>query len=114
MKKTLFLGACAVILSFATASFAQNMVRTMPTTTVSEALLMEDDTPVALIGTITQNLGDEKYQFQDSTGTIVIEVDDEDWNGINPSANDVLIITGETDKEGNVIEIDVENVALQK
>ena len=114
MKKTLLLGACVAILGFSAQSFAQNMARTMPTTTVSEALLMEDDTPVALVGTISQNLGDEKYQFKDSTGTIVIEVDDEDWNGMSPNVNDVLIITGEIDKEGNVVEVDVDNIALQK
>ena len=114
MKKALFAGVCALALSISAQSFAENMVRTMPTTTVSEALLLQDYTPVALVGTITQNLGNEKYQFQDNTGTVVIEVDDEDWNGITPSADDILIITGEIDKNGNIVEIDEDNVALQK
>ena len=75
MRKALFTTVCAIALSFSAQAFAENMVRTVPTATVSEALLLEDDAPVALIGTITQNLGDEKYQFTDNTGTVVVEID---------------------------------------
>lgn len=114
MKKVLFATIYAAVLGFSVQSFAENMARTMPTTTVSEALLMEDDTPVALVGTITQNLGDEKYQFTDNTGTVIVEIDSEDWNGITPNPNDTVIITGEIDKEGNIVEVDVETVALKK
>ena len=114
MKKVLFTTVCAAVLGFSAQSFAENMVRTVPTTTVSEALLMEDNTPVALVGTITQNLGDEKYQFTDNTGTIVVEIDDEDWNGLTPNPNDMVVITGEIDKDGNIVEVDAETVALSK
>ena len=114
MKKALFATVCVAVLGFSVQSFAENMVRTVPTTTVSEALLMEDNSPVALVGTITQNLGDEKYQFTDNTGTIVVEIDNEDWNGITPSPNDMVDITGEIDKNGNVVEVDAETIALSK
>ena len=114
MKKALFTTVCAIALGLSAQAFAENMVRTVPTATVSEALLLEDDAPVALIGTITQNLGDEKYQFTDNTGTVVVEIDDEDWNGLTPNPNDMVVITGEVDKDGNVVEIDVDTIALKK
>ena len=114
MKKALFMTGFVLAAGVFSQAFAENMVRTVPATTVSEALLMDDDTPVALIGTVSEKIGDEKYNFKDATGTIVVEIDDEDWNGINPSVNDIVVITGEIDKEGNIVEIDVETIALQK
>ena len=47
--------------------------------TVAEANKMSDDQPVVLVGQIQQSLGDEKYLFKDASGTITIEIDDEDW-----------------------------------
>ena len=73
---------------------------------------MPDESIVILEGTITSNLGDETYIFTDSTGTINVEIDDEEWNGISPSTQDIIMIQGEVDKDGNLVEIDVEEVML--
>ena len=58
-------------------------------------------------------VGDEKYQFRDSTGTITVEIDDELWQGKPISAKTPVIITGEIDidyKPAKRVEIEVDQV----
>lgn len=66
---------------------------------ISSALELKDDTPVVLFGKIEQNLGDEKYLLNDGTGTIVVEIDDDEWNGLTVTPQMTVKITGEIDKE---------------
>ena len=82
---------------------------------VVEVLKMTDNTPVVLSGKIEKNIGDEKYLFSDGSATVVIEIDDDDWNGLNITPNDTVIISGEIDKDfmQDVI-IDVDNIQLKK
>lgn len=80
--------------------------------TVSDALGKSDDTYVVLKGKIQQSIGDDIYIFSDGTGTINVEIDEDDWNGINVSPEDIIIIKGEIDKGWNSIEIDVDEVQL--
>ena len=117
MKKfSLFALVTATIIS--TQTFAQE---TKPTTTpqptpqaisVMEAMTMPDDSTVILEGTITSKLGDETYIFTDSSGNINVEIDDEEWNGVSPQTDEIIMIQGEVDKDGNLVEIDVEAVML--
>ena len=82
--------------------------------TIEQVQSLGDNAPVMLEGMITQAMGDEMYVFQDPTGaTIMVEIDDSNWNGLKPSPNDMVIITGETDKNGNLMEIDVETIAMK-
>jgi uncharacterized protein (TIGR00156 family) len=94
---------------------AQNMQQpSMAVKTIEQVQGLGDDAHVVLEGTITQALGDDMYTFQDPAGnTISVEIDNEDWNGLRPNPNDMVIITGEVDKEGNIIEIDVDTIALK-
>lgn len=82
---------------------------------VVEVLKMTDNTPVVLSGKIEKSIGDEKYLFSDGTASVVIEIDDDDWNGLNITPNDMVIISGEIDKDfmQDVI-IDVDNIQLKK
>jgi len=85
--------------------------------TVAQALKMNDDAMVTLKGTITKQTGHEEYEFKDSTGTIAIEIDDDDWWGLTVSPTDVVIIYGEVDTNmnpfKNAVEIDVERITKQ-
>ncbi len=81
---------------------------------VSEALKLNDDTPVVLIGQIEKSLGGEKYLFKDATGSVTVEIDNEDWRGINVTPKDTIVIQGEVDKDFFKTEIDVDSVALKK
>lgn len=71
----------------------------MKTITVQQALDMSDDSIVVLEGKIANSLGDEKYLFKDNTGEVIIEIDDEDWHGVNVTPDTTLEIVGELDKE---------------
>ena len=67
--------------------------------TVKQALSMRDDSVVVLTGKIVSSLGDEKYLFKDSTGEVMIEIDDEDWHGVTVTPENTIEIVGELDKE---------------
>ena len=88
------------------AAFAKTM-------TVQQALGMKDDSKVQLKGYVVKAVGDEKYQFRDSTGSITVEIDDELWQGKPISAKTPVTIIGEVDidyKPAKRVEIDVEQL----
>ncbi|MDR1849114.1 MAG: NirD/YgiW/YdeI family stress tolerance protein [Zoogloeaceae bacterium] len=82
-------------------------------TTVAEAKKLSDDAPVVLRGKIERFLGDEKYLFTDSTGNVIIEIDDDIWGTQKVGSNDVVEISGEMDKE-LLREIEVDVKAIRK
>lgn len=99
--------------TFAVADTAVNQSALAKATTVKQALTMKDDSNVQLKGYIVKAIGDEKYQFRDSTGTITVDIDDDLWNGKAISAKTPVVITGEVDidyKPSKRVEIDVEQV----
>ena len=81
--------------------------------TVKQALAMKDNAKVELKGHVVKSLGDEKYQFRDSTGTITVEIDDKLWHGKKVLAKTPVTITGEIDidyKPAKRVSIDVDSV----
>ena len=81
--------------------------------TVKQAMNLKDDSRVQLTGHIVKAIGDEKYQFRDSTGTITVDIDDDLWHGKALSATTVVTLLGEVDvddKPTKRVEIDVEKV----
>ena len=81
---------------------------------VAEAQKLNDDTPVVLVGQIEKSLGDEKYLFKDASGSVTVEIDNEDWRGVTVTPKDTFDIQGEIDKDFFKTEIDVDSVALKK
>ena len=81
---------------------------------VAEALKLNDDTPVVLVCQIEKSLGDEKYLFKDASGSVTVEIDNEDWRGVTVTPKDTIVIQGEIDKDFFKTEIDVDSVALKK
>lgn len=82
-----------------------------PSVTVAEALKMSDDAWVSLTGKIDRQIGGDKYQFSDGTGTITVEIDDEDWRGLSVGPDDTVIIQGEVDRDLTRREIDVKHIS---
>lgn len=83
--------------------------------TVKQALTLKDDTPVKLKGYVVKALGDEKYQFQDHTGSITVDIDDELWRGQPVSAKTPVTLTGEVDIDylpSKRVEIDVDTLTF--
>ncbi|WP_112480188.1 YgiW/YdeI family stress tolerance OB fold protein [Vibrio variabilis] len=82
-------------------------------TTVAQALEAKDDAAIQIKGNITHSLGDEKYQFTDGKNTIVIEIDNDDWRGVDVTPNDTVVITGSVDKDAfEDTKIDVKRIAI--
>lgn len=107
----------ALILSiFATAAQAQGGGFTGPDNrrlvTVVEVTAMADDTNVRLVGYVIEVVGDDEYVFQDETGTIVVEIDADEWNGIDVTPAIRVELSGEIDRERDRVEIDVDAVRL--
>lgn len=66
--------------------------------TIEDVKDKKDDEIIVLEGVIEKALGDEKYLFNDGTGTIIIEIDDDDFRGMTVSSGEKIQITGEVDK----------------
>lgn len=80
--------------------------------TVAEAIKMRDDTPVILEGKITQRIRKNIYQFSDNTGSIPVEIDQKDWQGVDVHSSDTVQIHGEVDKDWLDTMIDVYSVKI--
>lgn len=71
-----------------------------------------DDAHVVLQGHITRKLGDEKYEFKDSTGTITVEIDDEDLPPVAFDDKTRVKLTGKVDKGLLQREVDVDRLEI--
>lgn len=78
--------------------------------TVKQVNEMRDDVPVIVQGHILQRMGDEKYLFEDSTGSITVEIDDDDWRGQTISPSDTVKLYGEVDRGIFKTQIDIDYV----
>lgn len=81
---------------------------------VKDVKKMRDDTNVILVGKIEKFLGGEKYQFADETGTIIVEIDEEKWLGVEVGPEDTVEIYGEVDKDWKRIKVDVDRIIVKK
>ena len=70
-------------------------------TSVVKALKAWDDAPVMLTGHIVERVAgsDDKYNFRDATGTIVVEIDHEVFAGRTVTPADRVRLSGKLDKE---------------
>lgn len=114
MNKLLSASVLSLAIGFSASAFAAFQGPGVAPTSVADALKLRDDAAVVLTGQIEKSLGNEKYQFKDATGTVVIEIDDEDWRGVDVKPEDIVIIKGEIDKDVFSTEIDVDSVELKK
>lgn len=81
-------------------------------TTAAEIANLPDDAQVTLTGYLVRSLGDERYEFQDDTGTLIVEIDDDEWQGTEITPNDAVELTGEIDHEGQELELEVDDIRL--
>lgn len=78
--------------------------------TIKQVNEMRDDVPVIVKGNIVQRMGDEKYLFEDSTGSITVEIDEDDWRGQSITPADTVKLYGEVDRGLFKTEIDIDYV----
>ena len=77
---------------------------------VTEVVSLPDDTPVVMRGRITKNMGNNIFVFEDASGTIMMEIDEESWNGNTVRVDDIVTVYGSVDKGSNYTEIDVDSI----
>lgn len=85
--------------------------------TVSNLQTMGDDTKVVLEGYITGKAGTadpEEYFFQDSTGSLKVDIDNEVWRGQTVNPKTKVRIYGEVDynKKAKTREVEVERLEI--
>lgn len=78
--------------------------------TVTEVVSLPDDTPVVMRGRITKNMGNNIFVFEDASGTIMMEIDEESWNGNTVRVDDIVTVYGNVDKGSNYTEVDVDSI----
>lgn len=113
MKKLLFCGAVIFIATCAVAQFVSDggfKDLSGNIQTVASLKDLPDDAYVVLNGHIEKRLSKEDYLFVDGTGSIRVEIDDDEWRGVTVTPNDVVEIAGELDKGIFADEIDVHSV----
>ena len=81
-----------------------------PVSQVSDVKNMADDTTVYIQGYLIQNLGNEMYTFQDDSGTLTVEIDDDLMGNNMYSPTTLVWIAAEVDKEGDVVSLDAEEI----
>ena len=103
MKKILFTFLCLAITHNALAKEPKKGFIFIPENVVIETVEnvknKADETFVYMQGQIVKSLGDDKYAFTDKTGEIVLEIDNDEFNGVTVTAGEFLEISGEVDKE---------------
>lgn len=73
------------------------------------------DSIVVLTGHIVKYYGDEKYLFQDNSGTIKADIDDDDARMIKFNSKTLVKITAEVDDDFmESIELDVKRIVIAK
>ncbi len=78
--------------------------------TIKQVNEMRDDVPVIVKGHIVQRMGDEKYLFEDSTGSITVEIDDDNWRGQTVTPTDTVKLYGDVDRGIFKTEIEIDYV----
>lgn len=115
MKKISVLALIAMMpICGAMAANNNNMNKNMNTQpavwSVTEVISLPDDTPVVMRGRITKNMGNNIFVFEDGSGTIMLEIDEESWNGNTVRVDDVVTVYGNVDKGTNYTEVDVNSI----
>ena len=110
MKKFLAISMLAVVSTCIAFAGYNECVGSPKKVSVSEALKMQDDSLVAIQGNITKQLSPDKYEFKDSTGTMVVDIDHDKWAGVPSNTKDKIELVGEIDRDYNSIELDVDMV----
>lgn len=80
-------------------------------TSVLGALKGSDGAVVRLSGSILRQVGLQKYEFSDGKNRIILKIDDEDWDGLEVSSQDLIEIYGVVDyRFGRANQISVKSI----
>ena len=112
MKKLLIPTAAMIALS-ATAQAGFNGPGATPKLAqVSAIETMNDDKEIILEGYISEKVGDEHYRFHDRSGEVMVEIDDDDFHGLNVSTTTKVRIYGEVDKDLTSVSVEADRLEI--
>lgn len=115
MKKIILIAAVAVLGFTPLANAGFSGPTSASRATVSQIKDMSDESRVVLQGFIESRLGGEDYMFKDKSGSIKVEIDDDIWQGLNVTPNDLVEIEGEVDTHlYKPTDIEVHSIKLVK
>ncbi|WP_319781636.1 NirD/YgiW/YdeI family stress tolerance protein [Oceanisphaera sp. IT1-181] len=114
MNKTLLSATLGLTLLAGTAVAGSNFSYDQPQVSVAQALRMNDDHDIRLTGYVVEQVGKEKYLFQDGTGTIVVEIDEDKWRNMRASSRTRLTIWGQLEEEDHGNELEVDHLELAR
>lgn len=80
--------------------------------TVAQAKTLHDDAKVSLTGKLVRFVGNEKFELQDSTGTIIVEIDGDYYHNPQELVGKTVTVHGEVDRDSRKFEIDANHVQL--
>ena len=112
-NKILSILAAAAMIFGATSVNAASMASDnteKPVSQVSEIKNMPDESMVYIQGYLIQNLGNENYTFQDDSGTMTVEIDDDLMGSNAYSPTTMVWIAAEVDKQGDVVALEAEEI----
>ena len=112
---TITLSACTAHANNQTqATKAPAVMPAAQNSTIAQAKTLRDDTKVVVQGKLTRYVGDEKFELQDGTGSIIVEIDD-DYYQNNPQSlvGKTVTIHGEIDRDDRRIEIDAKRLQVR-
>jgi len=99
----------------ATGSILVSKTGQIQSTPVASAKSLTYDTPVMLVGNITQSIGEDLYLLKDTSGEIPVRIKYGDWKGLSIEASDVIVIAGYVkSRSDGQIEIDVRVISKAK
>lgn len=109
------LSACAANATSAApapASAAKAAAVNSGSSTVAQAKTLQDDAKISLTGKLVRHVGDEKFELQDRTGSIIVEIDDDYYRSPQELVGKTVTVHGEVDRDSRKLEIDANHVQL--
>lgn len=108
MKRLMF----GTLLFFAGSLTATAQVPASGLMSVSEALNARDNSLVAINATLVKPLGREKYEFQDASGSITVEIDEDISRHIVLKNGQSVTLYGEIEREYKGIELEADHIEI--
>ncbi|MCF1427715.1 MAG: NirD/YgiW/YdeI family stress tolerance protein [Shewanella sp.] len=71
-----------------------------------------DGAKIQLTGKLVKSLGGEKYQFQDKSGMVIVDIDDDLLRNIQLDEKTPVVLVGEVDNDLGGQEVDIEVISL--
>lgn len=122
LKTTTIAAAAVIALSACAANATLNQptsavsstqaVGVTATSTVAQVKTLQDDAKVTLQGKVIRHIRHEKFELQDRTGSVIVEIDDDYYRSPQELVGKTVTIHGEVSKNSRKFEIDADVVQI--